>query len=54
MGRGAWLRHPVLTTQYLALDTDRPMPLIEAALERLGAQQIIAPGITTLKIGVVR
>jgi TnpA family transposase len=33
----------------LALDSDRPLPLIEAAVERLRAQRIIAPGITTLE-----
>jgi hypothetical protein len=33
----------------LALESDRPLPLIEAAVERLRAQQIIAPGITTLE-----
>jgi Domain of unknown function (DUF4158)/Tn3 transposase DDE domain len=33
----------------LALESDRPLPLIEAAVERLRAQRIIAPGITTLE-----
>src|SRR5262249_39741904 len=33
----------------LALESDRPLPLIEAAVERLRAQQIIAPGITKLE-----
>jgi hypothetical protein len=33
----------------LALESDRSLPLIEAAVERLRAQQVIAPGITTLE-----
>ncbi len=33
----------------LALESDRSLPLIEAAVERLRAQQIIAPGMTTLE-----
>jgi TnpA family transposase len=33
----------------LALESDRSLPLIETAIERLRAQQIIAPGITTLE-----
>jgi hypothetical protein len=33
----------------LALESDRALPLIEFAIERLRAQQIIAPGITTLE-----
>jgi hypothetical protein len=31
----------------LALESDRALPLVETAVERLRAQQIIAPGITT-------
>jgi hypothetical protein len=33
----------------LALESDRSLPLIETAVERLRIQQIIAPGITTLE-----
>jgi len=33
----------------LALESDRSLPLVETAVERLRAQQIIAPGITTLE-----
>src|SRR5919199_3448099 len=33
----------------LALESDRPLPLVETAVERLRTQQIIAPGITTLE-----
>jgi hypothetical protein len=33
----------------LALESDRSLPLIETAIERLRAQQIIAPGMTTLE-----
>jgi hypothetical protein len=33
----------------LALESDRSLPLIETAVERLRAQQIIAPGMTTLE-----
>jgi len=32
----------------LALESDRSLPLIETGVERLRAQQVIAPGITTL------
>ncbi len=33
----------------LALESDRSLPLIETGVERLRAQQIIAPGMTTLE-----
>jgi len=33
----------------LALESDRALPLVETAVERLRAQQIIAPGVTTLE-----
>lgn len=33
----------------LALESDRSLPLIETAIERLRTQQVIAPGITTLE-----
>jgi hypothetical protein len=33
----------------LALESDRSLPLVETAVERLRAQQIIAPGMTTLE-----
>jgi hypothetical protein len=33
----------------LALESDRSLPLVETAVERLRTQQIIAPGITTLE-----
>ncbi len=33
----------------LALESDRSLPLVETAVERLRTQQIIAPGITTLQ-----
>jgi TnpA family transposase len=33
----------------LALESDRSLPLVESAVERLLAQQIIAPGITALE-----
>lgn len=33
----------------LALESDRALPLVETAVERLRAQQLIAPGITTLE-----
>lgn len=33
----------------LALESDRALPLVEAALARLRAEQIIAPGITTIE-----
>jgi TnpA family transposase len=33
----------------LALESDHPLPLVETALERLRAERIVAPGITTIE-----
>ena len=38
----------------LAMESDRPIPLIEAALDRLRSMKVIAPGMTTLEQLIVR
>src|SRR6266508_4049705 len=38
----------------LAMESDRPIPLIEAALDLLRSMQVIAPGMTTLEQLIVR
>jgi Domain of unknown function (DUF4158) len=50
---GTVLRRLGRTLLPLPLESDRAVPLIEAALERLRTDKVIAPGITTVEWEIV-